>query len=101
MSEALAYVDWGRWVAQCPDCDDARLAHNPVTGDRKPSDTCATGHTFDIILPDTTAEAGIDDALAVRPEQNRRWYPAGLTFAENNGWPTGQTVQDLLDENAA
>ena len=102
----LAYLDWGRWVAACPHCEDARLVYpvHPKTGaplgTRLSSDTCFNGHTFNITMPDPTLEQALVDAVAPRPEADRHWYPDGLPLAEANGWQTGQTPEELEAENS-
>lgn len=107
MSTSVAYYNYARWVAECPNCDDARLVYavNPrtgvPTGERLTADVCANGHAFDIEMPDETLEAQIVAVLSTRPnEADRGWYPAGHPAGIRAGQPTGQTVAELEAENA-
>lgn len=80
-----AYVNHGRWIAECPDCHGAQLA-------------CRTDHRFlcnecgnvavdnkwrRVVWPLDAAE--IEAALTGRPRANQNWNP-------------GETVEDLLVE---
>jgi hypothetical protein len=87
----IAYVNHGRWVADCPFCDGGEL----VT----PEDprffclscghlgTTAEGGWLAVGFPSTEAQAAIDQELALRPEPNRNWLP----------W---EPVEKLVAENA-
>lgn len=93
MAAALAYLNHGRWVADCaaPDCHDARQL--PV-GDRTMQ--CVRGHRSDITWPfDPNAITG---AVANRPEDKQNWWPDGHPLPALAGWPTGQTVDELREE---
>lgn len=105
MNQSLAYLDWGRWVAQCPSCTDAttvyrQLAENgPIV--RQASATCVNGHTFLIVMPGLDDEQAIVAAVAARPEAQRAWYPDGLPLAADAGLPTGQSATELQAETDA
>jgi hypothetical protein len=95
MNTALAYVNWGRWVVDCPQpgCADAREVRPPQM-----EDVCASGHPFTIVMP--TNAATITAELGTRArERDRNWYPAGHERAEVAGQPTGQTVTQLRTES--
>jgi hypothetical protein len=108
MRKALAYLNHGRWVADCPEpgCTDARLVYevNPQTGiptgRRLTEDVCANGHPFEIVMPPAEFEAQVVAELANRPfDADRAWYPDGHMRAVLAGLPTGQSVADLAREN--
>lgn len=92
-----AYVNHGRWIADCsyPDCNSAEAL--------KPRQTqfhCSNCHYIASVewplFPDD-----ITAALRVRPvPQTRNWAPAGHRQALVTGFPEGQTVNDLEEENA-
>ncbi len=101
MKTALAYLNWGRWVADCPHpgCHDARAVYHPTTGQRQTEDVCANGHPFTIDMPPANVEAQLVAAVAERTvDADRSWYPTGHPRATLLGLPTGQTVRDLIDE---
>ncbi len=103
MSKALAYYNHGRWISDCPadGCTDAREVYSPQTGIRQSEDVCAAGHHFRIEMPPPDVEAQIVAAVAQRPNAaDRSWYPAGHRRATLQGFPTGQSVAELLAENA-
>lgn len=89
-----AYVNHGRWIAECPKCrwavqgSPAELAAKPlvcgVLPDGRPSRGC--GHQDRVQFP-PEAEA-IMRVLEVREETRRNWTPA-------------ETLADLRIENAA
>jgi hypothetical protein len=96
VNTALAYLNWGRWVVDCPQpgCTDARLV-NPA----RLEDVCANGHPFTITMPPPAQAAAIVTEMAGRArEQDRSWYPAGHARAEMAGQPTGQTPEELRVE---
>lgn len=93
MAESLAYLNHGRWIAECPapDCYDARMLTPGDTGM-----VCVRAHASSVRWPGN-AEA-IAEAVATRPEPNRNWFPDGHPLAAVIGQPTGQTVEDLREE---
>lgn len=95
---AIAYVNHGRWVADCPRkfCGNA-FALEP----RQPLYQCmgqgGCGMVAMLTWPADAQE--IWDALQKRPvPTTRNWYPHGHPVAEQCGLPTGQTAKELLDE---
>ena len=87
-----AYVNQGRWVADCPAClTGLQLPRGPSQVKRKfilVGDECVNCETpIRVVMPEDADL--IDNALSVRPlSVNRNWYPA-------------ETVGDLLVENGA
>lgn len=91
-----AYVNHGRWTADCtrPYCGNAVELTRGQT----------TFHCINCLLitgvdwPSNPDE--IWAALLLRPvPQTRNWSPAGHRQALVDGFPNGQTVADLRDEN--
>lgn len=108
MKTALAYYNWGRWVVDCPEsgCTDARSVYmqdkdsGEYVGKPHTEDVCAAGHPFRIVMPPPSMEARIVTAFAGRQDDaDKSWYPQGHVRAAAQGFPTGQTVDDLLAEN--
>ena len=92
---ARAYVNHGRWIADCvrPYCANAeQLA--PGAG------TFHCTNCQQLAAIEWPADVdGITDALARRPVPNtRNWFPAGHGLALRAGCPHGQTVADLEAE---
>jgi hypothetical protein len=93
---AVAYVNHGRWIADCtrPYCANAEKLepHQSVF-------CCSNCRQID----DVRWPADPDKVWAVleaRPvPQTRNWAPAGHRQAITDGFPDGQTVADLVDEN--
>lgn len=109
MRQALAYLNGGRWVADCPEpgCKDARLVYEVdprtggPTGRKLTEDVCAAGHGFEIVMPPPEFEAQVMAAVADRAEDaDKAWYPKGHVRAALAGLPTGQSIDDLVQENA-
>lgn len=93
---ARAYVNYGRWVADCPvDCGCA-LALQPGQA----IFSCVECHTVtQIDWPGNPDE--IWEALSKRPApRTRNWYPEGHDLAVRANVPHGQTVKELEDETA-
>jgi hypothetical protein len=100
MKKSLAFYNHGAWKAMCPECPDARAVYHPQTGERLTQDVCAAGHPFEIVMPPPELEAQIVAVLSERAaEPDKSWYPRGHQWAMLNGFPTGQSVEDLLAEN--
>jgi hypothetical protein len=106
---AHAYLNYNRWVVDCPvlGCTDARIVYEEDprtgvrTGRRMTQDVCANGHPFAIEMPPPELEAQIVAAVSERAEEaDRSWYPKAHVRAKLAGFPVGQTVDDLLRENA-
>lgn len=93
---ALAYVNWGRWIADCPaDCGGAlKLAP------RQTLLSCEECGLFSPIEWPANAD-GITEALAQRGvPKTRNWFPEGHSLALRAGCPHGQTVAELRAETA-
>jgi hypothetical protein len=108
MMTSLAYLNYGRWVADCPvdGCSDARALHpedrygNP-SPQPVPDTVCAAGHPYHIETPPAQHRDRLEQAVSERPLiQDRGWYPKGHGWAELNGYPTGQSVDDLRAESS-
>lgn len=95
MISADVYVNYGRFVADCPaeGCSDAR-AVEPGRRD----ETCAAGHAFGLAwhpdLPAVIAELGAREI-----EARRNWFPPDHPLAVRLGQPHGQTIEDLRAES--
>jgi hypothetical protein len=102
MSQSLAFLDWGRWVADCPQCHDAQLVYaveeedEPVV--RRTSATCAEGHLFGIVMPTPDEEQAIMAAVAGRDIAYRQWYPDGHLRAQEASLSTGVTPAELREQ---
>ncbi len=79
---SLAFVNYGRWVADCAVCPSALELTRGQVAFRCLDALC--GAESVVVWPDDTAV--IDELLAGRPPQNRNWHP----------W---ETPGDLLAEN--
>lgn len=93
-TRARAYVNHGRWIADCPaECGSALAL--------QPHDTtyhCRECKTLSAIEWPKDPD-GIWEALMRRPfARNRNWFPEGHDLALRGGMPHGQTVKDLDDE---
>src|SRR5512134_438542 len=93
---AYAYVNHGRWIADCPfpDCGNAEKLQP------RQSTFYCTNCRFvgDVVWPGDAD--GIDAALSQRPvPQTRNWAPGGHRQAVSSGFPSGQSVADLWAEN--
>lgn len=94
--KTLAYLNWGRWVADCPvlGCTSAvGLDH------RQTMAHCAECHQVATVeWPDNVPD--LERVLWQRPEPgNRNWFPADHPMAIRGGLPHGQTVADLETES--
>ncbi len=97
---ALAYVNHGRWVADCPRpfCGSAQGLYPWQPWFTCTSAFCAV--TVPVSWPREAAE--ISAVLAARgAPQWQNWFPARHPLALAARCPHGQTVDDLLAENAA
>lgn len=96
-NKALAYINWGRWIADCPaDCGGA-LSLEPAQSIL----ACPECHQISEIDWPSDAD-GIWEELTLRPvPRTRNWFPVGHPLALRAGCAHGQTVADLRDETAA
>lgn len=88
---ALAYVNAGRWVAECP-FPGCRSAQVVAESDRRwLCPECANGGTnrwARVTWPSDSHRARVERELAPRPPLNTNWTP-------------GETVRQLAADNAA
>lgn len=104
---AVAYVYNGEWVADCPaGCNNVEFLYDQTMmngpRDRRRSffrcSYCAYA-TDRIIWP--RQEHEIMQVLVKRPlPGTRNWYPKDHPVAARSNTPHGQSIGDLLDENA-
>lgn len=113
IAPAQPYVYSGEWVATCPRPDCGNVEHlftSPARGLprvlRKPffsCSYCALGMAGDVPVdwPDPALMDQITSVLMRRPiPHTRNWYPKDHPTAVAFRIPHGQSVADLLTENA-
>lgn len=96
-ANAQAYINFGRWVADCPmGCGNATaLEFNQVTYYCAPPGGC--GHIGEVTWPVDAPE--IWGALEERPmPKTRNWFPRNHDLALKSGCPHGQTPAELREE---
>lgn len=91
---ALAYVNHGRWIVECPwECGSAKQL--------QPHDmlfACSECHQITPVAWPSDPD-GIWEALLERPvPRTRNWFPAGHPVAERIGAPVDQTPDELRKE---
>lgn len=88
---SLAYADFGRWVVMCGRPDRCSAAVGPDEGLRSfmPGFICPEcGAPTQIVWPEPAMVQGVERLLMMRPHpKNRNWFP-------------GETLIDLMQENA-
>lgn len=92
---ARAYMNFGRWVADCPqECGNARTLRQ---GDAAfHCNEC--GHVASVEWPEDPE--AIWQALRKRPaNKNRNWFPKEHQLALSSGCPHGQSPADLDEES--
>lgn len=93
---ARAYVNHGRWIADCTRTD---CANAEALEPRQVTFHCSNC----LQLADIEWPPDVDELWAVllrRPvPQTRNWFPSGHELALRSGTPHGQTAADLEDEN--
>lgn len=105
MTTVDAYVNHGRWVADCPReyCGNAmKLEPRQATFTCRALDRQGHDHGCGMqALIGWPADADeIWEALRLRPvAATRNWFPEGHDLAVRAGCPHGQSVADLLAEN--
>lgn len=92
--KARAYVNFGRWVADCPTRCGSAIALTP----RQTIYHCIECHSVsEVDWPPNADE--IMAALEKRPApRTRNWFPAAHELALRANSPHGQTVEELNDE---
>lgn len=95
-SRARAYVNYGRWVADCPiNCGGALKLH--------PGQNlfhCTECKTIsEIEWPSNAQEIWEELETRIAP-RNRNWFPSNHDLAMRANMPHGQSVSDLRDEKA-
>jgi hypothetical protein len=74
MRPAFAYVNHGRWVADCPfGCGGAELARDDVFLCRECGNVQNRHHPVPLVWPAEEDVRAIEAALVVRPVLNRNW----------------------------
>lgn len=94
LNQAVAYVNFGRWVAECPTgCGSACALE-----DNQPFVHCQECTNFcPVLWPDNAQE--IWDELVKRPlPRTRNWFPLNHELAIRSGSPHGQTANELRVE---
>lgn len=91
MTDVPVYINWGRFIAECP-CGDAREV---LPGQR--AETCAAGHAMTLHWPGNAAQimAVLSERLS---DKRRNWFPRNHPLAIQLGQPHGQTVDELRAE---
>lgn len=93
-NKARAYVNFGRWIADCPAACGSALQLQPGQGMFQ---CVECYHIASVEWPDNSDEIWV--ALNKRSaNRNRNWFPANHELALRSGVPHGQTVQELEDE---
>lgn len=97
-NRAAAYVNWGKWVADCRlDCGYAVALKNSQASFVCEISGGGCGHINTVEWPSNVSE--IWDALIERPmPKTRNWFPNNHVLAVRAGCPHGQTVKDLREE---
>ncbi len=94
---ARAYVNHSKWIADCgrPYCNGAERLEP-----RQAQIHCANCHWEAPVQWPPDADA-IWQVLQERPvPHTRNWFPSGHELALRSGCPHGQSVADLIAENA-
>ncbi len=97
-NKALAYVNWGKWVADCYlGCGYAVALAPNQTAFACETNLGGCGQINPVEWPSDAQE--IWDALQERPmPKTRNWFPENHSLAVRAGCPHGQTVKDLKEE---
>lgn len=93
-NRARAYVNFGRWITDCPmDCGSAMRLEPKQTVFH----CVECKHVANIEWPADADElwAALEERNAPR---NRNWFPSGHPLALRANLPHGQSAQELKDE---
>lgn len=97
-NQVQAYVNHGRWIADCcrQYCGNAmKLERRQAVFQCASSDGC--GMEAVVVWPPNADE--LTEVLRARPvPSTRNWFPSGHELALRAGCESGQTVQQLKDE---
>ena len=93
MATIKARINWGRWIADCPQCggaEDVRVGLPFVCKGLVAAgfhgEHTACGFTADVEFPKTADKLMIEALLVRRPVPFRNWFP-------------GETIENLQKEN--
>ena len=89
LPQRQAYINWGRWVVDCPNCN-ASLNVTP-TDVTAICPECGTAW-FEVVFPPPGIKVAIETILLKRPGNRGRAFP-------NSNWNLGETVGQLRTEN--
>lgn len=93
---ARAYVNFGRWIADCP--------HNCGSALQLKSGQGVYQCVECGVLSEVEWPANPDEIWSAleerRAPKNRNWFPSGHVLALKAGAPHGQTVTELREETA-
>lgn len=96
-SQARAYVNFGRWIADCPTGCGNAAGLQPGQGTFMCNPPGGCGFMTSVEWPNNANE--IWEALEERPiPKTRNWFPSNHDLALRAGCPHGQTPADLRDE---
>ena len=96
MTDVRAYVNHGRWVADCV----REFCNNAMRLEPRQAAYRCSNCGLDAAIEWPADADEIWRVLERRPvPQTRNWFPAGHDLAVRAGCPHGQTVADLLAEN--
>ena len=91
--EVLAFINQGRWIAECPDCHDARVASSMF-----PYFICLAcdfnnDQFANVVFPaeKVEIEAELEKRIALHP----------FKAAPTRNWTPVETLKDIQDENVA
>lgn len=110
MRRAFAYVNHGRWIADCPfGCGGAELARDDTFMCRECANASVRHRPLPLVWPAEDDVRAIEAALVVRPVLNRNWNlneSIGALLAENveHGLfdpATGQVAGDIGADHSA
>lgn len=98
-SRARAYVNFGRWISDCPNGCGSAASLEPGQTMFHCGGTGGCGQMASVEWPADAQE--IWDALEERSRpKNRNWFPDGHELALRAGCPAGQTPEELRREAA-